>query len=283
MLFPTKSYFSVKIIGIIYALSVLFSSSCFAASTSLEITKGCILDPVKNTCSTTLKWSATDVSTTRLWRLKNGSWAWVQGSIGGLEKEVDYNTIPSEGMLFEVHSGATRTTPLARLRVSPIDIPDSSGAYVMMHSYDACHSDVDTDCYLNNEVAAENTVRRLSDIGTKYFLLPSSSVANSQILRNKIVEYGAYYYTYEGWNIDGATDNSGVFDCDDYESLREQDFLTMKAQHGSHFKGIMASDEPSTDQFANLKKFRDCVKESSRYTEIRELDIFLSLPCSQCH
>lgn len=155
--------------------------------------------------------------------------------------------------------------------------------YLFMDSLASCHADQPQNCYLTNKAQAIKVINSSTKIGVKHFLLPSADLAGIKLFGGELANRGLSYYTTERWEVAAAIKN-GVFDCSTYMNVpsnlktvsRRQEFLDLIATHGTAFKGIMLTDEPSINQFDTEKAVRKCLSLDSDI-RISSLDVFLNL------
>jgi hypothetical protein len=152
--------------------------------------------------------------------------------------------------------------------------PLPSGSFVMMDATKSCPPDgsgAQTTCYMTSPVQALKVVTNLRTSGVEYFMIPSATPEETEVLATAIEANGAKFLTMETWTfLQAVGDGAGVFSCDGYTVERINAFLVpLKQRHPDSFIGLQLKDEPSSNQHANLGAMVACFRAQPQLSDLK--------------
>ncbi|GAA0908763.1 hypothetical protein GCM10009552_18470 [Rothia nasimurium] len=149
----------------------------------------------------------------------------------------------------------------------------------MMAATSNCPADTSGDqntCYMTNLDQALKAVTNLQTAGVEYFMLPSATTAETELMASAIEARGGKFLTMERWTFEDAVNKgAGTFSCDSYTANRINALLVpLKKQHPDSFFGLELKDEPPSSTHSNLGSMVACVRAQPLLSDLK---IFVNL------
>jgi len=124
---------------------------------------------------------------------------------------------------------------------------------------------------MTNPAQALKVVTNLQTSGVEYFMIPSATLDEAEVLATAIDSRSAKFLSMERWTLDPAINTTtGEFDCNAYTESRIKPFLLpLKTHHPESFVGLQLKDEAAQPEHTNLGALVACVRKQPALADLK--------------
>jgi hypothetical protein len=124
---------------------------------------------------------------------------------------------------------------------------------------------------MTDPTQALKVVTNLQASGVEYFMIPSATLDEAEVLASAVDNKSAKFLSSERWTLDPAINTTtGKFDCDAYTTQRINRFLLpLKLHHPDSFVGLQLKDEAAQPEHANLGALVACVRSQPALADLK--------------